>query len=461
MTETEINNLVTRQKEFFRAGNTLDPKTRRNYLKRLKEAIHVREEEILQALKNDLGKSATEGYMSEIGLTMDELDYQIKHLYSFAKKRKAHTPLAQFSAKSYRLPSPYGVTLVMSPWNYPFLLSAEPLIEAVAAGNTAILKPSAYAGASSEVLWKIVNEVFPPEYVSVIKGGREENHALIEADFDYIFFTGGKTVGRYVNESAAKRMIPVTLELGGKSPCIVDSSAKIGLAARRIVFGKYLNCGQTCVAPDYVLCAASVKDEFIGAVKDEIVRQFGAESFRNPDYGKIISEKHFQRLRRLLDENREKIVYGGQWDEDRLKIEPTVMDNVLFSDSVMQEEIFGPILPVLAFSSPDEAISLINAHDAPIALYVFSSERSTCEKILSHVSFGGGCINDTIVHLATHSMPFGGFRQSGIGAYHGRSGFDAFTHYKSIVDKKTFPDLPMRYQPYTKLHEKLIRFFLH
>lgn len=458
MTEREINEIVSAQKEFFRDGKTLCVKARKEYLKRLKEAIHAREEEINEALKEDLGKSPSESYMCEVGLTLSELSYQIKHISSFAKKQRVRTPLAQFASASYRYPSPYGTVLVMSPWNYPFLLSMEPLIEAIAAGNTVALKPSAYSPRTDEVMAKIVGDVFPPEYVCVIAGGREENRALIGADFDYIFFTGSKSVGKYVNESAAGRMIPVTLELGGKSPCIVDSTAKIELAARRIVFGKYLNCGQTCVAPDYVLCQESVKEKFIEAVKKEIVRQFGNEPLGNDSYGKIISEKHFRRVCGLLDGN--KVIFGGRYDEKKLKIEPTVMDGVTWGDPVMGEEIFGPILPVLTYSSIEEAVDIVNKYDSPLALYIFSSDKKRVEYVLSRTAFGGGCVNDVVIHLATSYMPFGGFRQSGIGGYHGKKGFETFTHYKSIVDKKTFMDLPMRYQPYKKIYDKLIRFFL-
>lgn len=458
MKEQEINQIVAAQKEFFRSGKTLDVKGRKKFLQRLKEAIHAREEEINQALKKDLGKSDSESYMCEVGLSLSELSYQIKHINSFARKQRVRTPLAQFASASYRYPSPYGTVLVMSPWNYPFLLSIEPLTEAIAAGNTVVLKPSAYSPNTDEVMKKILNEVFPPEYVSVIEGGREENQTLINADFDYIFFTGSKSVGKYVNASAAGRMIPVTLELGGKSPCIVDSTAKIDLAARRIAFGKFLNCGQTCVAPDYILCHKAVKEKLIAALKREIVRQYGEAPLKNENYGKIISEKHFKRVCALIDEK--KVVFGGKYDENTLKIEPTVLDNVDWNDSVMQEEIFGPVLPILTYETIEEAIGLINRQDSPLALYIFSSDRATVERVLSRTAFGGGCVNDVVIHLATSYMPFGGFRQSGIGGYHGKKGFETFTHYKSIVDKKTFIDLPMRYQPYKKLYDKLIRFFL-
>lgn len=458
MTRQEIAEISGKQKEFFSSGKTLDVKTRKEYLIKLKESIRAHEKDIAAALKQDLGKSEEESYMCEIGLTLNELSYQIKHINKFAKRRKVPTPLTQQLSTSFLYPSPYGRVLIISPWNYPFLLSLEPLSEAVAAGNTVILKPSAYSPASSRIITEIINEVFPEEYVAVINGGRKENESLLSIKFDYIFFTGSKSVGKLVYESAAKNMTPVTLELGGKSPCIIDDSADIKLAARRIVFGKFLNCGQTCVAPDYILCKKEIKEKFISAVKDEITRQFGKEPLKNPDYGKIITKKHFDRIISLI--NKDKTVVGGETDEENLKIAPTVMDEVTEDDAVMQEEIFGPVMPVLTFEDTDEVIKFINSSDAPLALYIFSQNKETREKFLSSVQFGGGCVNDVIIHLATPYMPFGGVKESGIGSYHGKKGFETFTHYKSIIDKKNVTDLPMRYQPYKKFFYKLIRLFL-
>ena len=366
--------------------------------------------------------------------------------------------MAQWIAKSYRYPSPYGTVLVMSPWNYPILLSLDPVAEAVAAGNTVILKPSAYSPASSAVLRKIISEALPEEVVAVVEGGREENKILLDLDFDYIFFTGSKTVGRHVYEKAASRLTPVTLELGGKSPCIVDATANIPLAARRIVFGKYLNCGQTCVAPDYILCHTSVKDRFIEEVKKQIVAQYGANPLENEDYGRIVSKKHFDRVAGLIDAK--KVVFGGQCDEEGLRIAPTVMDGVTPDDKVMGEEIFGPIMPVLTYDNLDEVIKAVNGGESPLAAYYFSTDKKSIEKFLAETRFGGGCINDVIIHLATSYMPFGGFGESGLGSYHGKTGFDTFTHYKSIVDKKNITDLPMRYQPYNKFYDFLIRMFV-
>ena len=350
------------------------------------------------------------------------------------------------------------MTLIMSPWNYPFMLTLSPLVDALAAGNTAVVKPSAYSPHTSEVLRLILSECFEPQYVAVVTGGRAENTCLLHEHFDYIFFTGSQNVGKEVMRNAAEYLTPVTLELGGKSPCIVDQTADIKLAAKRIVFGKYLNCGQTCVAPDYVYCHRSVKDKLIKEVQKQIRRQYGKQPLCNSDYGKIINEKHFDRILGLIDEK--KVVHGGGSDRSTLRIEPTVMDNASFSDAVMQEEIFGPVMPVLTFDSLDEAIRRINSMPHPLALYLFTSDKKAARKVTARCGFGGGCINDTIIHLATSEMGFGGFGESGMGAYHGKTGFDTFTHYKSIVDKKTWIDLPMRYQPYRKRNEKMVRFFL-
>ena len=332
------------------------------------------------------------------------------------------------------------------------------LIGALAAGNCCMLKPSAYAPATSKVIAQIVAECFPPEYVALVEGGRAENQALLQQRFDMIFFTGGKTVGREVLRHAAEYLTPVTLELGGKSPCIVDSTAKIRLAAKRIVFGKYLNCGQTCVAPDYILCDKRIRDELITAILAEIEKQFGKEPLKNPNYGKIINEKHFERILGLI--NGEKLVYGGQSEPESLRIAPTVLNNITWDDAVMGEEIFGPLLPILTFDTLDEALDTVESHPHPLALYFFSEDKAAQKKVLDTCRFGGGCINDTIIHLATSDMPFGGVGESGMGSYHGRVGFETFSHYRSIVDKKTWMDLPIRYQKYTGLKEKMMRMFL-
>lgn len=427
-------------------------------LEKLYCAIEKYETEISDALKSDLGKSETEGFMCEIGLAKTEISYLLKNLKKFASKQRVKTPLAQFASKSYRIAVPYGNVLIMSPWNYPFLLTVEPLTDAIAAGNTAVLKPSAYSPATSEIIEKIISETFPEEYVSVITGGRKENAALLEKKFDFIFFTGSTSVGKTVLRNAAENLIPAVLELGGKSPCIVDSEAKIPLAAKRIVFGKYLNCGQTCVAPDFVLCHKSVKDEFIAEVKKQISAQFGENPLENENYGKIVNEKHFDRVLGLIDP--EKLAFGGGSNREKLKIEPTVLDDVSWNDAVMQEEIFGPIMPIITFEHRDEIYPVLKNRPKPLAFYIFTEDKVFADELIRKLPFGGGCVNDVIIHLATSEMPFGGVGESGMGSYHGKEGFKAFSHTKSIVDKKTWLDLPMRYQPYSEKTKKLLNIFL-
>lgn len=458
MTEQEIKDILQQQNHFFSSGKTIPAEFRLKQLESLKEAMIRHEADLAAALKEDLGKSRMESYMCEIGLTLSELTWMQKHLRSLMRSKRVSTPVAQFAAKSFRSPSPYGTVLIMSPWNYPVLLTLDPLIDAIAAGNTAVVKPSAYAPCTFDVMKTMIEECFPAHYVAVVDGGRAENQALLQQRFDMIFFTGGKTVGREVLRHAAEYLTPVTLELGGKSPCIVDSTAKIRLAAKRIVFGKYLNCGQTCVAPDYILCDKRIRDELITAILAEIEKQFGKEPLKNPNYGKIINEKHFERILGLI--NGEKRVYGGQSEPESLRIAPTVLNNITWDDAVMGEEIFGPLLPILTFDTLDEALDTVESHPHPLALYFFSEDKAAQKKVLDTCRFGGGCINDTIIHLATSDMPFGGVGESGMGSYHGRVGFETFSHYRSIVDKKTWMDLPIRYQKYTGLKEKMMRMFL-
>lgn len=458
MTEQEIRQILEKQHRLFREGATLPVSFRLSQLQKLKDGIRRYEEKLDRALEADLGKSRMESYMCEIGLTLSELTWMQKHLRSLVREKRVSTPLAQFAARSFRSPSPYGTVLIMSPWNYPVLLTLEPLIDAIAAGNTVVIKPSAYAEHTSAVLKEMLKECFPSEYVAVVTGGRAENKALLEQRFDKIFFTGGKTVGREVLRHAAEYLTPVTLELGGKSPCIVDKSAKIPLAAKRIVFGKYLNCGQTCVAPDYILCDRTVSDELILALQKEITAQFGEDPLKNPDYGKIINRKHYDRIMGLIDPD--KVVCGGCGDGQSLRIAPTIMKNVTFSDTVMGEEIFGPVLPILTYDTLEEAIDIVEEHPHPLALYLFSEDKGAQKKVLELCHFGGGCINDTIIHLATSAMPFGGVGESGMGGYHGKTGFETFSHFRSIVDKKTWMDLPIRYQRYSRMKERLLRVFL-
>lgn len=449
-----IKEIVKAQREFFASGQTFDVKFRTEALKKLRKAVEANERKIHAALKADLGKSETESYMCETGMTLGELSFMIKHVKSFSRKQKKHTPLAQFCSSTYVLPVPYGTVLIMSPWNYPFQLTFEPLVDALAAGNTAVVKPSAYSPATSAVVAEIIQDIFPPEYVSVVLGGREENAALLEEKFDYIFFTGSKAVGRLVMRKASEHLTPVTLELGGKSPCVVDETAELNVAAKRIAFGKFLNVGQTCVAPDYLLVHKSVKDRFADVFGKNVRQMFG-NALQNEDYGKIVNKKHFERILSLID--KDKLVFGGGYDESTLKIEPTLLDNVTLDDAVMCEEIFGPVLPMLVYEDEKEIFDIVGRISEPLAFYLFSSDKERIRRLTERVGFGGGCVNDTIIHLATSEAGFGGYGESGMGAYHGKAGFDAFTHYKTIVDKKTFIDIPVRYQPYNTKKLKTIK----
>ena len=446
--------LLERQREHFISGATLPVQARLDALNALRDAVRESEEELCAALCADLGKGRFESYMCEVGLVLEELSYVIKHVRRWAKPRRVPTPLAQFAASSAVWPSPYGSALIMSPWNYPILLTLGPLADALAAGNTAIVKPSAYSPRCSEALAELIERCLPAELAAVVTGGREENRELLSLKFDYIFFTGSTNVAREVMRAAAEHITPMSLELGGKSPCIVTKNAKLPLAARRIVFGKFLNCGQTCVAPDFVWCDESVRDGLLGCIKDEIARQYGDMT----DYGRIVNRKHFDRLTALFGDG--EIYCGGSADPETLRIEPTVMTGASWDSTLMTDEIFGPILPVMTYRDISEVRARLETRPKPLAMYVFSEDGAEARKLMRECRFGGGCINDTIIHLATSEMGFGGVGESGMGSYHGKAGFDAFTHYKSIVDKKTWFDLPVRYRPYTSGAEKLLRFFL-
>ncbi len=390
MNEYEIKNIVSNQRKYFLTGATLDVAARVSALRRLKDSIIKHEPEINAALQKDLGKSNFESYMCETGLVLSEISYMLKHIHTFAREKRVATPLSQFHSRSFKKPSPYGVVLIMSPWNYPFLLTLDPLIDAIAAGNTAVIKPSAYSPYTSEIVRRIICDCFDERYAAVVTGGRAENTCLLNERFDYIFFTGSQAVGKEVMRHAAEYLTPVTLELGGKSPCIVEKSADLKLAARRIVFGKYLNCGQTCVAPDYVYCDRSVKDRLVKEIKKQIQKQYGKQPLDRNDYGKIINQKHFDRIMNLIDEN--KTVWGGKSNRSALKIEPTVIDNATFGDAVMQEEIFGPVMPILTYDSLDEAIRNINSMPHPLALYIFTNDKAAARRVTSRCGYGGGCI---------------------------------------------------------------------
>ncbi len=457
----KTQDILSAQRAFFASGATLPPHGRRKVLQRLRDAIRQQEPLLCAALKKDLNKCGFESYMAEIGMVLDELGYMIRHLERWARPERVSTPLAQFPARSAVLKEPYGLALVMAPWNYPFLLSMDPLIGAVAAGNCVVLKPSAYAPATSAAMAKLLADVFPPEWVAVVEGGRAENAELLEQRFDFIFFTGSVEVGKLVMEKASRSLTPVILELGGKSPVIVDESANIPLAARRIAFGKLLNAGQTCVAPDYVLVQSSVRDRLVKELKKQFTVMLGTDPLNAPDYVRIVNRKHFDRVNGLL--KGADILYGGRSRADEVSgwIEPTLIGETLeAAGPAMQEEIFGPILPIIPFDTLNQAIQFVQQREKPLALYLFTRSNATRNVITARCSFGGGCINDTIIHLATHNMGFGGVGQSGMGSYHGKRSFLAFSHEKSIVHKGSWLDLPMRYRPYTTSNESLVRRFL-
>lgn len=455
----EIQEIVKKQREYFKTGVTTPVSFRLNALKKLRKAILTNESRILTALKQDLNKSEAESYMTEIGMVLEEIKTLVKHTPKWAAAKYVKTPIAQFYGRSFILSEPYGVVLVMSPWNYPFQLSITPLVGALAAGNCVILKPSAYAPEVSQVMADILSECFPAKYVAVVGGGRQENQELLEQKFDYIFFTGGVEVGKLVMEKAAKHVTPVSLELGGKSPCIVDKTADLKLAAKRIAFGKLLNSGQTCVAPDYLYVEETVKTELITYLKRYIKEFLGEDPFQNPDYPKIINEKHYRRIMSLIEG--ETILAGGYGSEtDKYQIAPTLLDNITPASKIMQEEIFGPVLPILTYKHIKEVTEYVNGRPKPLALYLFTTDRQLERHILKNISFGGGCVNDTIIHLASPYLGFGGAGESGMGSYHGRYSFDTFSHKKSIIKKANWVDLPMRYPPYTKTKDKLVRFFL-
>lgn len=451
-----IESIVANQRAYFSSDATKPIAFRLDALKRLKRTLQQNEHKLCRALRADLNKDEMEAFMTEIGIVLEELSFHIKHIRRWARPKTVPTPLAQFHGKSFILPEPYGVVLIIAPWNYPVQLCLTPLIGAISAGNCAIIKPSAYAPAASRAIAELIESVFLPEYIAVVEGGRKENSDLLKQKFDYIFFTGSPGVGRVVMEAASKHLTPVTLELGGKSPVIVDKTVDLKLAARRIAFGKVINAGQTCVAPDYILIHRDIRDEFIEYFREALEAFFPEGDMRNMPV--IVNEKHFKRVSDLI--NSGKVVIGGSVDESRRFIEPTVLVDVSPDSPVMNEEIFGPVLPVLTYQQLEEAIDFINSRPKPLALYIFTKDKHTANTVLTRTSSGGACWNDTIIHLATTRMGFGGVGESGMGSYHGKHSFDTFTHYKSIVKKSIFIDLPMRYHPYTEKKLGLIRKFM-
>ncbi|UKS66366.1 aldehyde dehydrogenase [Rossellomorea marisflavi] len=427
--------LLTKQRTYFRTGETKSVSFRINTLNTLKSLVQKHEQDILDAVKQDLNKSELEAKRAEVGLVIGEIDFMVENLEEWAATKEVPTPASHEGAKSFIQPEPYGSALVIAPWNYPFQLAVTPLVGAIAGGNTAVLKPSELTPKTSALLSTLINDNFPEEYLHVVEGEVETSTALLKEDFDYIFFTGSTGVGKIVAEAAAKHLTPTTLELGGKSPTIVHEDANLDEAAQRIARGKFANAGQTCVAPDYLLVHSSVKDELMSKFKEVITASYGENIVENPNFGHVVSERHFDRLVGFLDNG--SIVTGGKHDRDNLIIEPTILDNISWDDSVMQDEIFGPILPVMTYDSLDEIIEPIVKRPKPLALYLFSDDETVQDQILSTISFGGGSINDTINHMTSHYLPFGGVGDSGMGAYHGKASFDTFTHFKSVLKRST------------------------
>lgn len=446
---------IIQQRKFFDSGITRNIEWRKQKLIALYKAIKNYETEIFAALKVDLNKSSAEAFSTEVGLILEEITFALKHLSKWAKVRKVPSALLSFPSSSRVYYEPYGVVLILSPWNYPIQLSLMPLVGAIAAGNCAIIKPAEDSAASSNVLYKIIKSCFEAEYVDVIEGDKTVSESLLKEKFDYIFFTGSPNVGKIVMKAAAENLTPVTLELGGKSPCIVDETADISVTAKRIAWGKFINAGQTCIAPDYLLVQKSIKEKILFAIKREIVNFYGDVPEMNPDFPKIINKRHFSRLCEYFNDG--KIICGGKVNTETLQIAPTLLDEVEMNSPVMQDEIFGPILPVITFDTLDDVVKIVRGKSRPLALYFFSSDKKRRKMIIRNLSFGGGCMNDTILHLVTPYMPFGGIGDSGMGNYHGKNSFETFSHKKSVLHKGFSIDLSFRYPPYGKGFMKLLR----
>lgn len=441
-----VDQLLQEQKNFFMTGKTKDLNFRIQQLSRLKSSIKKYETDILEALRKDLGKPHFEGYATEVGFVLDSIEYMKKNLKKWAKDKKVRTPFHQVLASSRIKSEPYGNILIIGPFNYPFQLLIEPMIGAMAAGNTVVVRPSRHTGHVQEMIVKIIKETFPQKYVAVVTGDRDMVHQLLHSPFDYIFFTGSVAVGKIVMEAASKNLTPVTLELGGKSPTIVHKDANIQVAARRIAWGKFMNTGQTCVAPDYVYVHEDVEDQFKEALANTLKTFYGEEPGRSKDYGRIVSEKEFNRLTAMIDEG--KVFYGGNHKVEELYIAPTILHHVTWQDAIMEDEIFGPILPILSYKDLKETIHIINSKPKPLALYAFSENGKVIRDIINSTSSGGVSINDTVSHLVNPRLPFGGVGNAGMGAYHGKYSFDTFSHKKSILKKSTKVDVKLVFPPY-------------
>ncbi len=449
----DIKELVQAQKAWFMSGSTRSLSARIKALNDLESSIKVHENDLLEALFKDLHKDRTESFMTELGIIYGEIRHHKKHLASWMRERRVRTPITLFPSTSRLMPEPYGCVLIVSPWNYPVQLCFEPLIGAISGGNCAVIKPSAYAPAVSSVVAEVIRDAFPEQFIAVVEGGREENRILFEQPFDYIFFTGSVAVGKEVMAAAARNLTPVTLELGGKSPVIVEKSADVRKAARKVAFGKVLNAGQTCVAPDYVLIDETIRDSFIEEYRKALKRFSPDGSFRQ--MASIVNEKHYERLRGLMEGH--KPVIGGHYKASERRIEPSVYTDVTLGDGLMQQEIFGPLLPVLTYKTLDEAIAFIVKQPHPLALYLFTRDREVQRKVMDSCQFGGGCVNDVILHLSSANLPFGGVGASGMGQYHGKKSFETFTHMRSVLVSPVSAEIPIPYMPYSRLKEKLLR----
>ncbi|MBN2867577.1 MAG: aldehyde dehydrogenase [Flavobacteriaceae bacterium] len=441
-----IEAIVNSQKEFFKTGKTKNIDYRKQLLKQLQSELITQENHITKALYDDFKKPEFESVISETAIVLQDLKRTIKKMDNWAKPKRVFPSLLNFPSSDYLYSEPYGTILVIAPWNYPYQLALAPLIGAVAAGNTVVLKPSELTPNTSALLSKIIKTIFPPEFVTVVEGGVETSIQLLNQVWDYIFFTGSVGVGKIVAKAAAPNLTPITLELGGKNPCIIDKTANVKLAAKRIVWGKFFNAGQTCIAPDYILIDSTIKENFYTFLGDEIISAYTEKPQQSADFARIINEKNFNRLNEMLVN--EKCVIGGKTNIEDLYISPTIIDEPSLDSKVMEDEIFGPILPVISFKNLDEVHSIINSYPKPLSLYVFSTNTTQAKKLIKEFSFGGGCINDTVVHFANHRLPFGGVGNSGIGAYHGKYTFDTFSHKKAIVKKGNWLDIPLRYAPY-------------
>lgn len=443
-----LNSETQNVRDFFQTQSTKDIKFRKKYLKALKKSIKKHESDILDALKSDLGKNKVEAYATEVGFVMKELSYIIKELKNWAKTKSVTTPMMQFPAKSFIKYEPYGTVLIIGPFNYSFQLVMSPLIGALAAGNCAVVKPSEMTPQTSMVVQEILEEVFPPDYVKVVQGEKEVTSQLLDERFDYIFFTGSTKVGQIVYEKASKHLTPVTLELGGKSPVIIDDTSNLKVAAERIAFGKFMNAGQTCVAPDYILIDNEIKMKFVEALQATIQEFYGAQIEQSEDFGRIVNDNHFNRLVNIIEDSRQQVIYGGESNADELFVAPTIILDPKLSDSVMQQEIFGPILPIIGYDTFNEVYDIVEQYEKPLALYLFTEDSDQITAVFNRLSFGGGCVNDTILHLANPNLPFGGVGHSGIGSYHGKYSFELFSHEKSYITKSTKLESGLLFPPY-------------